>query len=172
MSNGKPSLNGAVPEASNEEASMTRKGFLATLAVCAWLGSASLALVGSLRSVFPSVLPDPSAQFRIGTVLEFQPGMVKNFTDENVVVICDEEGLYAISTVCTHLGCIVNRTEKGFQCPCHGSEYGLSGEVTKGPAPKALPWLTVAQLPGAHLLVDRSKPVKPGTKLPLDEGLA
>jgi ubiquinol-cytochrome c reductase iron-sulfur subunit len=40
--------------------------------------------------------------------------------------------------VCTHLGCVPNRTEEGWACPCHGSLYDNSGRVVRGPAPKNL----------------------------------
>jgi len=40
--------------------------------------------------------------------------------------------------LCTHLGCVPNRTEEGWSCPCHGSQYDNSGRVTRGPAPKNL----------------------------------
>ena len=33
----------------------------------------------------------------------------------------DREGVYAISMVCTHLGCIVKPSTAGFDCPCHAS---------------------------------------------------
>ncbi len=36
--------------------------------------------------------------------------------------------------VCTHLGCVPNRTKDGWNCPCHGSHYDNSGRVTRGPA--------------------------------------
>lgn len=48
--------------------------------------------------------------------------------------------LGAISLECTHLGCLVNVTEQGFQCPCHGSEFGPLGEVYTPPATRPLPW--------------------------------
>ena len=37
----------------------------------------------------------------------------------------------AISLVCTHLGCTVNRVETGFLCPCHGSQYDSDGRHRK-----------------------------------------
>lgn len=48
--------------------------------------------------------------------------------------------------VCTHLGCVPqgqkNNEPKGdfggWFCPCHGSQYDMSGRVRKGPAPKNL----------------------------------
>ena len=44
------------------------------------------------------------------------------------------------SAVCTHVGCIVhwNGTEKCWDCPCHGSQFGIDGAVLNGPAVTAL----------------------------------
>jgi ubiquinol-cytochrome c reductase iron-sulfur subunit len=40
--------------------------------------------------------------------------------------------------ICTHLGCIPNRTDEGWLCPCHGSVYDFSGRILRGPAPRNL----------------------------------
>lgn len=40
--------------------------------------------------------------------------------------------------LCTHLGCVPLRKEKGWVCPCHGSVYDNSGRILSGPAPKNL----------------------------------
>jgi nitrite reductase/ring-hydroxylating ferredoxin subunit len=44
--------------------------------------------------------------------------------------------LHAVSTRCTHLGCQVrfNAAETSWDCPCHGSRFGVDGEVLNGPA--------------------------------------
>jgi Rieske Fe-S protein len=54
-----------------------------------------------------------------------------------VAVYRDIDGvLHERSAVCTHLGCVVqwNAGEKSWDCPCHGSRYGIDGEVLNGPA--------------------------------------
>ena len=37
------------------------------------------------------------------------------------------------SNRCMHLGCPVQATSQGFQCPCHGGVYNTLGERTAGP---------------------------------------
>lgn len=55
------------------------------------------------------------------------------------IVIRQNNNTRVLSAHCTHLGCKINRTENDLLvCPCHGSEYDLSGKVVKGPAYKNL----------------------------------
>ncbi|MFB9320261.1 FAD-dependent oxidoreductase [Cryptosporangium minutisporangium] len=53
----------------------------------------------------------------------------------------DDTGqLHAVSARCTHLGCIVqfNDAETAWECPCHGSRFGIDGAVIQGPANQPL----------------------------------
>lgn len=45
----------------------------------------------------------------------------------------------ALTATCTHEACIVTGYDgQRFVCPCHGSEYDMSGQVRVGPAQAAL----------------------------------
>jgi glycine/D-amino acid oxidase-like deaminating enzyme/nitrite reductase/ring-hydroxylating ferredoxin subunit len=54
----------------------------------------------------------------------------------------DQKGkLHQRSAKCTHLGCHLhwNSTEECWDCPCHGSQFSVDGEVLNGPAIMDLP---------------------------------
>jgi Rieske Fe-S protein len=74
---------------------------------------------------------------------------VSSYTDpscggDQVIVAQTSAGHFvAFSSLCTHACCPVSFTGKEFTCPCHGSTFNLTGQVTGGPAPTALPSLKV-----------------------------
>jgi Rieske Fe-S protein len=58
---------------------------------------------------------------------------------ENRLAVVQASGsFHALDLTCTHLGCTVLATPKGFQCPCHGSRFDPEGRVLKGPAKDGL----------------------------------
>jgi glycine/D-amino acid oxidase-like deaminating enzyme/nitrite reductase/ring-hydroxylating ferredoxin subunit len=64
-------------------------------------------------------------------------GRVVSRGGRQVALARDDEGtLHAVAARCTHLGCIVafNAAERSWDCPCHGSRFGLDGRVLQGPA--------------------------------------
>jgi 3-phenylpropionate/trans-cinnamate dioxygenase ferredoxin reductase subunit len=77
------------------------------------------------------------------TVEEIQPGhgAVVDVAGKKLAVYRDESGMVrALSPKCSHMGCTVdwNDADRTWDCPCHGSRYGLDGEVLRGPAAKPL----------------------------------
>ena len=54
--------------------------------------------------------------------------------ESHLAVVQTKGGFLALDLTCTHLGCTVLATPKGFQCPCHGSAFDSEGRVLKGPA--------------------------------------
>jgi menaquinol-cytochrome c reductase iron-sulfur subunit len=56
------------------------------------------------------------------------------------VVKNSDTEIYVMSTVCTHMGCLVHwdDSKKEFLCPCHGGVYDVDGKVLAGPPPRPL----------------------------------
>ncbi len=92
----------------------------------------------------------------IGLVTQLdQEGQIVN-KDKEVIVIKNPENnnLVALSSKCTHKGCMVNwkKENNSFLCPCHDAEFSVSGEVLKGPATKALTVYSVKEENGEILV--------------------
>ncbi len=66
------------------------------------------------------------------------PGGALLFRSERVALMRDDTGFYALSLICTHLGCTVVVTEDAITCPCHGSRFDRQGKVLTGPADRSL----------------------------------
>ncbi|MBF0606215.1 MAG: Rieske (2Fe-2S) protein [Candidatus Magnetobacterium sp. LHC-1] len=121
-------------------------------------------IAGFPRYIDTYVIRKKTRKFKIGNPVNFPVGTVRRFDNKGLFVISDDQGLYAISAVCTHLGCLVSDTRTGFQCPCHGASFDATGKVTGGPARKDLPWFKITQDANGSLTVDASREVSPGTK--------
>jgi Rieske Fe-S protein len=131
-----------------------------------WTMGATLAfgLIGLLRLPKAAVLASPSKKFRISLPETLPSGAAFVPPGRAVAVFRDAGGVYAVSTICTHLGCVVKPNVEGFECPCHGSRFSADGTVTRGPAPRALPWLKVS-VSGGAVTVDEGTTVPSGTKV-------
>lgn len=144
---------------------VARRDFLGLAAMWSAVAALAVAAVGALRLPRAAVVPVPSRKFRVTLPETLAAGEPFVPPGRSVAVFRDGSGVWALSTVCTHLGCIVKQEGSGFACPCHGSQFKLDGAVTKGPAPKALPWLAVSSAGGGSYLVDEGQTVAPGTKV-------
>jgi len=142
-----------------------RRDFLGKAAMWTCGATLGLATVGMARLPFPAVIAGEAGAVKVGRPDDLAPGPGRWIASARAFVFRDDAGVYAISGICTHLGCIVSQTLAGFDCPCHGSRFDSQGEVTRGPAPSALPWLEVGLAPDGQLVIDTQTNVPPGTKL-------
>ena len=67
--------------------------------------------------------------------------------------------IYALRTVCTHLGCTPNwlEGEQKFKCPCHGSGFYKDGINFEGPAPRPLERYAIRLADDGQIEIDKSK---------------
>jgi len=141
-----------------------RRDFLARLGV----GACAAAAVGSglvtLDYLKPKVLFEPATTFRAGSPADYPDGKVRFNKEQKAYVVGCPNGVYALSAVCTHLGCITRflSDQGAIACPCHGSRFDLEGNVVEGPAPRPLPWLEVGLDNSGLLVVDTAITVPHG----------
>ncbi len=129
-------------------------------------GWASLTSVGMLVSfLFPRAPFDPKQVFSAGPLDIYTPNSVsEGYTKSNQVWICNQEYngqqvLYALSTVCTHLGCTPNwlDADQKFKCPCHGSGFYPTGINFEGPAPRPLERFKIYIGDDGQVTIDKTK---------------
>ena len=69
-------------------------------------------------------------------------GVYSRFRDRGFFVIRQGGRLFALSAICTHRKCkLIAERDRSFSCPCHGSTFTATGQVTDGPARRDLPVL-------------------------------
>ena len=163
----------AIPKASigtkantDSEPSLDRKGFIGWL-TAGWVAFAAATggfFTMIIRFLFPNVLFEPPQSFKIGFPDEFTVGQVDiRFKNKHAVwIVRDEKSIYALSTVCTHLGCTPNwlESEQKYKCPCHGSGFRKSGKNFEGPAPRPLERFAISLAGDGQILVDKTKSFK------------
>ncbi len=119
----------------------------------------SAALFG--RFLFPNVLFEPKQSFLAGFPDEYVVGAVSERykASQAVWIVRDTQKIFALSTVCTHLGCTPNwlENESKFKCPCHGSGFYKTGINFEGPAPRPLERFRIALTDTGEILVDKTK---------------
>jgi len=112
----------------------------------------SIAAIGLFKQFYP-----PSAGkkqlLKAGSLYAYPVDTFTFLKDHNLYIYRDHEGVRAVSAVCTHLGCILEKSSDGFVCPCHGSCYNDHGAVLSGPAPRNLAWYKVSRSQDGKLLI-------------------
>lgn len=155
------------------EANNDNKGLRSRRDLLMALGGLGLvtALGGLLRETVRFLIP-PISQARPATVIagspaDFPVGELTPLADGPVFIGRDKGGLFALSAVCTHLGCTVARNGKELACPCHGSRFAADGANVVGPAARALPYLALEFNTDGLLEVNLERPVDPTVRLKL-----
>ena len=131
-------------------------------ALAATLGAWTLATV---RFMFPNIVREPPSRFTVGTPDKFPPGQVEErFKAQFGVWIVNTEyngqpEIFALKSVCTHLGCTPNwlEAEQKFKCPCHGSGFYKDGINFEGPAPRPLERYAISLAANGEIEVDKSR---------------
>jgi len=147
-----------------------RRAFLfgmSALAVGFAASAATYALwaLGGIRFMFPNIVREPPSRFTVGTPDKFAPGQVEErFKAQYGVWIVNteyngEQQIFALKSVCTHLGCTPNwlEAEQKFKCPCHGSGFYKDGINFEGPAPRPLERYAIRLAEDGQLEVDKSR---------------
>jgi cytochrome b6-f complex iron-sulfur subunit len=142
-----------------------RRGFFA--AGFTWLGLGSLAMslattiYANVRFFFPKVLYEPPAQFKAGFPGDYSPSTVSDrwVKEHQVWIVREDDTLYALLAVCTHLGCLTRfvPAEELFKCPCHGSNFSRAGDPVAGPAPVPLYRLALSLGEDGQIVVDKNR---------------
>jgi cytochrome b6-f complex iron-sulfur subunit len=127
-----------------EPKSVTRREFLNYV----WGASMALFLVqfGGLSFFF--ALPRPRVG-EFGGIIKVDVAQYQEAADQKAPIannvgkfwiVNTEAGINALYKVCTHLGCIYPWSDAAgiFACPCHGSQFKLTGDYIAGPAPRSL----------------------------------
>ena len=73
--------------------------------------------------------------------IEKGDGQVIDYSGKKVAAFRDDLGaVKLLDAHCPHMGCVVkfNKTEKSWDCPCHGSRFDTEGAVLTIPAQQGL----------------------------------
>jgi len=163
MSDANDSSTPAIPLSVQAGNAIPRRDFLNEVTLGA-LGVAGLGSVAVTYQFFsPNVLFEPSPTFRAGSPDLYPVHSVTFLQDQQVYIVRVPEGFYAVSAVCTHLGCVTQwKPEAGMiACPCHGSKFQADGTKIDGPAPRPLPHFAISLTADGELLVDKLQYIKP-----------
>jgi len=136
-----------------------RRSFLRAAGWMSFFGFITIASIGALRMMFPRILYEAPKVFKAGKPNEYLPMSVsEKYKDTERVWICrDEEKIFALVAICTHLGCTPRwlAAEGKFKCPCHGSGFTSQGINFEGPAPRPLERAKITLTETGELLVDK-----------------
>ena len=163
----KPPIVRKAPKAAPQTRRNVLLSLVATPFAFAWTlfaGNAVAYVLAGARFMMPNVLVEPPSQFKVGPASDYPFGTVttKWKAQFGIWIIHTaykgDSMIYALSSVCTHLGCTPNwlEGEQKFKCPCHGSGFYITGINFEGPAPRPLERVGISLAADGMLEVDKS----------------
>ncbi|MDX2429779.1 MAG: Rieske 2Fe-2S domain-containing protein [Bacteroides sp.] len=132
---------------------MRRRQFIKKSAFVLAATSGVVAVISYFRQFFPRIAGE-KRRITLGDSSRFPVDTFTYLDQHKLFVYRDHEGVRAVSAICTHLGCTLESTTDGFECPCHGSCYNSKGEVLSGPAPRDLSWFKVNRSSDGKVIID------------------
>ena len=144
-----------------ERFKVNRRNFLSLIGWGSLSTATIIFLLGIVRSMRPGVLYEPPTSFTGDKPENYPEGAPTLISEEKVFIDRDEKGIYAMSAICTHLGCRVfwMESENGYHCPCHGAKFDRAGINIAGPAPRPLPRLEISKNKDGRIVVDKANEV-------------
>ncbi|MEI8254092.1 MAG: ubiquinol-cytochrome c reductase iron-sulfur subunit [Deltaproteobacteria bacterium] len=141
---------------------VARRRFLAVIGSGVLGVGAVGTVITTLRFIEPTVIYQQDKRITVGRPEDLAVGTAVVLANGHVILLRTGAGFVALSTVCTHLGCIVRQDAEtgGFACPCHGSRFHADGTVRLGPADRALRRHAISVERGM-LVVDSGSYVEP-----------
>lgn len=131
----------------------TRRDFLKLTTNSLLALAGALGIGGLFRFLGYQYDESPQTEFDIGSAYDYPFNSRTILAYIPAVIIHDKNGFEALSLECTHLGCMVEARNFGFECPCHGSRFDLEGVMLKGPAARNLRKLRVERTENGNLHV-------------------
>lgn len=165
---------------------MTRRSFLAMVGWAGFVVASVIALFQSVKFIQPNATYEDPPAFKADVPSAYPVGSTTVIIEKRVVINRDPDGFYAISLICTHLGCTpryftdvtsdliaagtaiskdpdtgqeatkASPILPGFKCPCHGSRYFRDADNFFGPAPRPMDRVHVELAKDGKLFIDRS----------------
>ena len=153
----------AVFDDRNDPGAVTRRRFFMGIGAGALAATASGSTVVFLQFVDPNVLFEPPTKYTVGLPEDYPVNSVVSHPDIRVFIVRSVRGFFALSSVCTHLGCITRYRgqDNAILCPCHGSRFDTNGNVVSGPAPRPLQHLAISLEQDGQLIVDTAVAADP-----------
>lgn len=142
----------------NDPGGVTRRRLFMGLGAGAVAATASGGTVVFMQYLEPNLLFEPPTKHVVGVPADYPVTSVVTHAAIRLYVVRMPRGFFAMSNICTHLGCITQWHEDAnmVECPCHGSEFAMNGRVIRGPAPRPLPHFALTLEKDGQLVVDTS----------------